>query len=114
MDRYPCLEIAQFLTDLLQLLLLRSGSKDEHDWGNQYVSTLQGRLELHLLPPYAPDSNPDEFVWSHMKTNGAAKKPLKKNESLRKRVEKDFRAIKKDRELARSFFCADSVVYAKD
>ena len=50
-----------------------------------YVDSLAGRLELHPLPPYAPDLNPDEFVWSHMKTNGVSKKPLKKNESLRKR-----------------------------
>ena len=34
-----------------------------------------GRLELHFLPPYAPDLNPDEFVWSYMKTNGLKKKP---------------------------------------
>jgi transposase len=54
---------------------------------------LQGRLELHFLPPYAPDLNPDEFVWSHMKTNGVSKKPLKKNESLRDRVEEDLNKI---------------------
>jgi transposase len=35
-------------------------------------------LELHFLPPYAPDLNPDEFVWQHAKTNGAAKKPLRR------------------------------------
>ncbi len=26
-----------------------------------YLKSLQGRLELHFLPPYAPDLNPDEF-----------------------------------------------------
>src|SRR6266850_5869513 len=52
-----------------------------------YLKSLQGRLELHFLPPYAPDLNPDEFVWSYMKNNGVSKKPLKKNESLRDRVE---------------------------
>ena len=56
----------------------------------QYVQSLKGRLELHFLPPYAPDLNPDEFVWSDMKTNGVSKKPLKKNESLRERVEQDI------------------------
>ena len=28
-----------------------------------YIKSLKGRLELHFLPPYAPDLNPDEFVW---------------------------------------------------
>ena len=79
-----------------------------------YVQSLQGRLELHFLPPYAPDLNPDEFVWGYMKTNGVSKKPLKQNESLRKRVEEDLQRIGKDRKLVRSFFCAESVGYAKD
>ena len=78
------------------------------------MQSLKGRLELHFLPPYAPDLNPDEFVWSHMKTNGVSKKPLKKNESLQKRIEEDLQAVKENRELVRSFFCAESVVYAKD
>jgi len=55
-----------------------------------YIQSLKGDLELHFLPPYAPDLNPDEFVWGHMKTNGVSKKPLKKNESMRKRVEEDI------------------------
>jgi len=80
----------------------------------QYVQGLKGRLELHFLPPYAPDLNPDEFVWSHMKANGVSKKPLKQNESLQKRIEEDLRVIQKNRKLVRSFFCANSVVYAKD
>jgi transposase len=80
----------------------------------RYVASLAGRLELHFLPPYAPDLNPDKFVWSHMKTNGVSKKPLKKNESLRKRVEQDLRKIQTNRKLVQSFFCAATVIYAKD
>jgi transposase len=80
----------------------------------QYVQSLEGRLELHFLPPYAPDLNPDEFVWSHMKGNGVSKKPLRKNESLRERVEQDIANLQKNRKLVRSFFCAESVAYAKD
>lgn len=79
-----------------------------------YVRSLQRRLELHFLPPYAPDLNPDEFVWSYMKTNGVSKKPLKRNESMRRRIEQDLKAIRGNRSLVRSFFCAESVAYAKD
>jgi transposase len=79
-----------------------------------YVQSLQGRLELHFLPPYAPDLNPDEFVWSYMKNNGVSKKPLKQNESLQDRIDQDLIAIQKDRKLVRSFFCADSVAYTMD
>jgi transposase len=79
-----------------------------------YVQSLKGRLELHFLPPYAPDLNPDEFVWSYMKNNGVSKKPLKQNESLEKRIEEDLNKIGNNPKLVRSFFCAKSVFYAKD
>jgi transposase len=78
------------------------------------VAEMAGRLELHFLPPYAPDLNPDEFVWSYMKTNGLSKKPLLKNESLKDRVATDLLAIQGNRKLVRSFFGAESVVYAND
>ena len=76
------------------------------------IQELEGKLELHFLPPYAPDLNPDEFVWGYMKTNGVSKKPLRKNESLKKRVQSDLAALKGNRKLVRSFFGAESVAYA--
>lgn len=80
----------------------------------RYIKSLKGRLELYFLPPYAPDLNPDEFVWSYMKTNGVSKKPLKKNESLQSRINQDLNGIKGNRKLVQSFFQAQSVVYAND
>jgi transposase len=79
-----------------------------------YVAQLEGRLELYFLPPYAPDLNPDEFVWNYMKNTGVSKKPLKKNESLRERVEQDLASISLDEVLVASFFLAESVVYTAD
>ena len=80
----------------------------------RYLEGMAGRLELERLPSYAPDLNPDEYVWSHMKKNGVSKKPLKQNEALRDRVEEDLLKIKADRGLVRSFFGAESVAYAAD
>jgi transposase len=95
-------------------LVLDSHPAHKANLVNAYVGSLEGRLELHPLPTYAPDLNPDEFVWSHMKTNGVSKKPLKKNESLQSRIDKDLNNIKAKPALVRSFFKAKSVVYAKD
>jgi len=80
----------------------------------EYVQSTQGRLELHFLPPYAPDLNPDEFVWHYLKANGVAKKPLRQKESLMQRVAADLAALKNNRQLLRSFFKAESVVYVND
>ena len=60
-----------------------------------YVKELKGRLELHFLPGYAPELNPDEFVWNYVKNEGVSKKPLKRNESLRRSVESDLAGIKR-------------------
>jgi hypothetical protein len=49
-----------------------------------------------------------------MKTTGVSKKPLKKNESLRARVEQDLINISQDAILVASFFLAESVVYTTD
>jgi len=58
--------------------------------------------------------NPDEFVWNHIKTHGLSKKPLKRNESLRARVEQDLSAIAQNPVLVRSLFHAPGVVYIMD
>jgi len=78
------------------------------------VKQMKGRLELHFLPGYAPELNPDEFVWNYVKHEGVSKKPLKRNESLRQRVEHDLAGSNRRPALVRTFFGAPSVSYTKD
>jgi len=80
----------------------------------RYVQSLKGRLEFHFLPGYAPELNPDEFVWNHLKRQGVSKKPLLKNESLRHRVHADLTDIQSRPHLVRSFFKAPTVAYTAD
>jgi transposase len=80
----------------------------------QYVQRLAGRLELHFLPGYAPELNPDEFVWNHLKQQGVSKTPLRRDESLHSRVQSDLAAIQSRPALVRSFFHAPSVAYTRD
>lgn len=79
-----------------------------------HLDRLHSVEHIRIQATYAPDLNPDEFVWGHMKNNGVSKKPLKKGESLGKRVEEDLIKIQFDRLLVRSFFGAKSVAYADD
>ena len=80
----------------------------------EYLKGLKGRLEFHFLPGYAPELNPDEFVWNHLKHQGVSKTPLRRDESLRSRVHSDLAAIKSHPALVRSFFHAPSVAYTRD
>lgn len=79
-----------------------------------HVQSTQGRLTLHVLPGYAPELNPDEAVWSHMKRTGVARAPLRKGERLRDKIEEQLAAIKAAPQLIRSFFRAPSVAYITD
>ena len=73
-----------------------------------------GKLALHFLPGYAPDLNPDELVWSHVKRTGTARSPLQKSEQLQDRNQTELLALQRDRPLVRSFFRAPSVAYISD
>jgi transposase len=80
----------------------------------KYVESTKGRLTLHFLPGYAPDLNPDELVWSHVKRTGVARRPLQKGEKLRERIEEQLKQLRRFPSLVRSFFQAPSVAYISD
>jgi transposase len=77
----------------------------------QFVKSTKGKIELYFLPPHAPDLNPDEFVWNHIKHHGLSRAPLRRNESLKARVTKDLKALRRDKTLIKSFFLAKNVGY---
>lgn len=79
-----------------------------------YVKSTWGRLTLHFLPGYAPDLNPDELVWSHVKRTGTARRPLQAGERLDARIEAALSAVQRNPKLVRSFFQAPSVAYITD
>ena len=78
----------------------------------EYIESLEGKIELVFLPPYAPDLNPDELVWNQMRNIGTSKKPLKKGESLKNRAILDLESIKKNKSLIKSFFQEAAVLFA--
>jgi transposase len=80
----------------------------------EYVESTQGKLTLHFLPGYAPDLNPDELVWSHVKRTGVARRPLRKGEKLKDKIDAQLASIQKQPDLVRSFFYAPSVAYISD
>jgi transposase len=80
----------------------------------EYVASTQGKLTLHFLPGYAPDCNPEELVWSHVKRTGIARRPLTKGEKLGPRIHEQLAQIGRNPKLVRSFFRHPSVRYISD
>jgi transposase len=79
-----------------------------------YAASTNGKLTLHFLPGYAPELNPDELVWSHVKRTGVARTPLRRGETLHEKIEAQLSAMKRMPQLIRSFFKAPSVAYITD
>lgn len=80
----------------------------------EYVAATKGMLTFHFLPGYAPDLNPDELVWSHVKRTGTARRPLQKGEKLRDKIEEQLAMLQQMPRLVRSFFKTPSVAYVGD
>ncbi len=69
-----------------------------------FVRSTEGRLRLFFLPPYAPDLNPDEHVWNHLKNHGVGKQAIRSRAQFRKVVLGHMRSLQRLPDLIRSFF----------
>ncbi|QKS31665.1 MAG: IS630 family transposase [Candidatus Accumulibacter similis] len=70
---------------------------------SEYVASTDGMLELHFLPPYSPQLNPDEQVWKSVKERVAKQKPLDKI-SLRGLIQAALERLQNLPEIVRGFF----------
>jgi transposase len=66
-------QVIEFLKTLLRhlqvpLLILWDGAAIHRSkLVKEFVATTQGRLEIAALPAYAPELNPVEYLWAHLK-----------------------------------------------
>ncbi len=70
----------------------------------EFVRSTEGRLRLFFLPPYAPDLNPDEHVWNHLKNHGVGKRAIRSREQFRGIVLSHMRSLQRLPDLIRGFF----------
>lgn len=69
----------------------------------QFIEKRSDRLTVHYLPGYAPDMNPDEHAWGHLKRM-FRQHPLAAEEDIEGAVDAAMAAIRSDRKLVRAFF----------
>ena len=63
----------------------------------------QGAITVEFLPPYAPELNPVELVWSYLKTNPLANLAPNDLEELTRLASKSTKMVQADENLLRSF-----------
>lgn len=75
------------------------------------LTELGGQVELFFLPPYSPELNPDELVWSHVKHHLGRGAVTTKDE-LKQRVVSALRSLPKMPAKIMSFFRLPECRYA--
>jgi transposase len=78
----------------------------------RFIAAHASRLQVEFLPSYAPDMNPDEHVWSHLK-GMFRQDPLKPDEDLIDAVKTSMNHIARNRNSVRAFFSHPEVAYVK-
>lgn len=77
-----------------------------------FVETLAGKLKLFFLPPYAPDTNPDELVWKHLKADTVGRMVTTDKAGFKSKVVASMRSLQKRPEKIRAFYRKPSLKYA--
>src|SRR5512143_2440777 len=77
----------------------------------EYVAAQEGRLQLFYLPPYSPELNPDEGVWSYVKHHGIGKQIGRNRDELKRKVLSRLPSFQKLPEKVKNLFKAPSVQY---
>jgi len=77
-----------------------------------FVESLGGALRLFYLPPYAPDRNPDELVWKHLKADTAGRAAIQSYADFKAKVKSSMQSLQRDVRKIRSFFQKDTLKYA--
>ena len=78
----------------------------------QFVAENMGKLEVHRLPTYSPDLNPDELVNNDVKSNALGRKRPRTQQQMIRHIRAHMQKRQNDPALVRRFFQEESVRYA--
>jgi transposase len=76
------------------------------------VESIEGRLQVFILPGYSPDLNPDESVWSQVKHHTVGKKVIAGSDQFKKIVHGALRGLARKKDIIINFFKNPSLQYA--
>lgn len=76
------------------------------------IASYKGKLRVYILPPYAPELNPDEFVWNHVKNHCIGRMGVRGPEDLKMKVLGILCHLQKSPHIIRGFFKTQYTCYA--
>lgn len=93
-------------------LIVDGGSAHKSKMTKAFVASLEGKLELFILPPYSPDLNPDELVWNHLKSHTVGRSTVTDKADFKRQVHRSMRSLQKNPKKIKAFFGKESLKYA--
>jgi transposase len=77
-----------------------------------FVATLKGKLQVFYLPPYSPDTNPDELVWKHLKSDTVGRMVTTSKADFKHHVVSSMLSLQRRPDKIRAFYQKPSLRYA--
>lgn len=74
-----------------------------------YLKTRKRRLIVEFLPPYAPELNPAEYLWSSRKRKDFSNATVSNSSALDRRIRASGRRAQKDSDLLKGFLKASTL-----
>ena len=78
----------------------------------KYLHGEEQLLDIQLLPPYSPELNPVELVWSALKTGRIGRMALKTRDQFLRAVSSGLRSLQRQKKKILGFFRAEYTAYA--
>ena len=77
----------------------------------EWVSRHQDKIELFFLPPYAPESNPDEYLNHALKLSVHSGDLPEDRSDIRHKTNSFMRSLQRNKNIVSSFFCHPHISY---
>ena len=78
----------------------------------EWVSRHQNKIELFFLPPYSPESNPDEYLNHSLKLSVHSDDLPKNRSDIRHKTNSFMRTLQRNKDIVSAFFHHPQISYA--
>ena len=78
---------------------------------SRFVDSTNGMLELHFLPGYSPELNPDELVWNHIKRHTVGRKTITGPDQFKSMVRNALKSLSRLPKIVQGFFGTPELAY---
>ncbi|WP_245662857.1 IS630 family transposase [Endozoicomonas arenosclerae] len=78
----------------------------------KYLGKEERLLDIQLLPPYSPELNPVELIWSVLKSGRIGRMALKTKDQFLRAVSSGLKSIQRKKKMILGFFRAENTAYA--